>query len=298
MDNITWMLNSFQSNILESFEDEWVMDTLSLLVTLIIAIAAFFIIFNLIRRLLLKMAKTKKQISNVNLFLNIIKYIFGIFILFIVISSYFGTWIELGLTAGILTLAVGWALQKPLTGLAAWFVIALKRPFVLRDRVMIGDIKGDIADITLTHIYLAEIGGTIDGEEQSGRITMIPNSLFFENVITNYTQQHEYILDEVTTAITYESNLKKAENIMKLSVIKIMTPYHPKFPKKIPIDPHIRLKFQDSGINVTVRYHVLAKKRNSIATDIRREIYSLIKKAPDVQFAYPHAEVLLRKHDL
>jgi len=252
------LIQSLRLGLLDSLQDGFLIDIVSTLLTLIIAITIFFIIYSFIRQILLKVAKTKKQISNVNLFLNIIKYLFVFFLLLIVISSYFGTWIELGLTAGLLTAAVGWALQKPITGMAAWIMIAIKRPFGIGDRVVIKDIKGDIIDITLTHIYLAEIGGTIDGEEQSGRITMIPNSLLFEVKIINYTKQHDFILDEITTNITYESNLKKAEKLMMASVEKIMQPFHQKFPKKIPRDSHIRLDFKESGMNVTVRYYTPA----------------------------------------
>ena len=39
-------------------------------------------------------------------------------------------------------------------------------------------------------------------------------SIIFEEEIINYTHRDDYILDEVTTAITYESNLEKAEEIM------------------------------------------------------------------------------------
>ncbi len=289
------LVTLFNLGILDGLQDGFVIDILSTLLTFVIAIAIFFIIYSFIRQVLLKVAKTKKQISNVNLFLNIIKYLFIFFLLLIVISSYFGTWIELGLTAGLLSAAVGWALQKPITGMAAWIMIAIKRPFGIGDRVVIKNIKGDIIDITLTHIYLAEIGGTIDGEEQSGRITMIPNSLLFEVEIINYTKQNEFILDEITTSITYESDLKKAEKLLMASVEKIMQPYYQRFPKKISREPHIRLNFKESGINVTVRYHTMARNRNSIATDIRREIFIRITKTSDVAFAYPHTEIIMSK---
>jgi len=288
-------ITSLNLSLLESLQDGFVIDIASTLLTIVITVIIFFIIYSFIRQVLLKVAKTKKQVTNVNLFLNIIKYLFIFFLLLIVISSYFGTWIELGLTAGLLSAAVGWALQKPITGMAAWIMIAIKRPFGIGDRVVIKGLKGDIIDITLTHIYLAEIGGTIDGEEQSGRITMIPNSLLFEVEIINYTKQHGFILDEITTSITYESNLTKAEKLMMTSVDKIMQPLYHKFPKKIPQGSHIRLDFKESGIDVTVRYNTIARNRNSIATDIRREIFTRIKKTSDVEFAYPHTEVIMGK---
>ena len=105
----------------------------------------------------------------------------------------------------------------------------------------------------------------------------------------------DYILDEVSTTITYESNLQKAEGIIITATINIMKPYWTKFPKRISSEIHTRLMFRDSGIGVTVRYNTHATKRNQISTEIQREIHRLITKTKDVEFAYPHTEVLFRK---
>jgi small-conductance mechanosensitive channel len=145
----------------------------------------------------------------------------------------------------------------------------------------------------MTHIYLDEVGGTIDGEEKSNRSIILPTSIIFEQEVINYTDRDDYILDEVTIAITYESNLDKAEKIMNDAVGKIMVPYWETFQKRIPLESHTRLKSKDSGIDVTVRYYSLVSKRNAISTDILREILKQISKTKDVEIAYPHTQVLL-----
>jgi len=40
-------------------------------------------------------------------------------------------------------------------------------------------------DVTLTHIILNQVGGTVGGEERSGRAVLIPNAIMFGQVITN-----------------------------------------------------------------------------------------------------------------
>lgn len=282
-------------NIFEPISNDTLTDIIWLIFTIIIASIIFFTIYKLIKMALLKRAKTKKQISNVMNFLTIIKFLFVIIFILVVVSSYFGSWTEFGLVVGLLTVALGFALQKPLTSMIAWIVLVIRKPFVIGDRIIIGDVKGDVVNITITYMTLEEIGGTINGEEKSGRIITIPNSIMFEREIINYTYQHDYIVDEVKTAITYESDLKKAEEIILNSVEKIMPPFWNDFPKKIPKESHIRLRFMDSGIDVTVRYHVLATKRNVISTDITREIFNKIKNAKDVEIAYPHTEVVFRE---
>ena len=90
-------------------------------------------------------------------------------------------------------------------------------------------------------------------------------------------------------------NLEKAEEIITSAVQKIMEPFYRDFPQRISKNSHIRLQFKDSGVDVIVRYYTIATKRNKIATNIRREIFHEIRKHKDVEFAYPHTEVLLRK---
>ena len=55
------------------------------------------------------------------------------------------------------------------------------------------------------------------------------------------------------------------------------------------------MQFKESCIEISVRYYIKVLNRNKIATDIRRDIFNQIKKAKDVEFAYPHTEVLFRE---
>ena len=271
------------SNIFQIFDPYT--EAIRLLIFALVAFIVFIIVLKLIKRRLLKNIKTKKQISNVVIFLDILKYIFALFLVIIVFSAYYNGWGELGFIIGLLTIALGWALQKPILGIVAWLTIVTRRPFFIGDRIIISGIKGDISDLTLTHIYLNEVGGTILGEERSRRTIMVPNTIIFEEEVVNYTHADNYILDEVKTAITYESNLEKAEKLILNSVEKIMKPLWEKFSKWIEKKPHIRLKSKDSGIDVTVRYNSIAKKRNKISTDITREILNSIRKNKDVEIA-------------
>ena len=270
-------------------------DTIRLLIVIITSFIILNILLRAIKSHLLKKVRSKRQVSNVSVFLDLLKYVFAMFFLMIIIFAYYNSWGELGFVAGLLTIALGWALQKPISGIFAWLIIITRHPFRIGDRVKISGILGDVSDITLTHIMLDEVGGTIEGEESSGRTIIIPTSIIFEQEVINYTERDDFILDEINTSVTYESNLEKAETIMLNAVRKVMPSYWVDFPKKIDKKPHIRLNFKDSGINVTVRYNTVARNRNRISTDIRREIHKQIIASKDVEFAYPHAEVLFRE---
>ena len=192
------------------------------IVSVIVAFIIFSFLINLIKRKLLKKVRSKKQISNIEIFSKILKYMLVFFLIFFAFSSYSGSWAGLGISAGLLSAALGWALQRPITGIAAWIMVITKRPFEIGDRILIGDTKGDVVDITLTHVHLSEIGGTIASEETSGRTILIPNSILFEQKIINYTLQNEFILDEVITLITYESDLEKAKEICLKAALQFL----------------------------------------------------------------------------
>ena len=272
-------------------------DVIQLILIFILSFMLLSIILRIIERRLLEKAKTKKQKTNVTVFTDMLKYVFGFFLILIIVAYYSGKLGDLGFVAGLLTVALGWALQKPISGVVAWIILVTKRPIHIGDRVIVMDIKGDITNITLTHIYLDEVGGTIDGEEKSGRTVMIPTSTIFEKEIINFTEKDDYILDEIIASITYESDLEKAEEVVNKSVEKIMEPLWENFPKRIDKEPHTRLNFQSSGIDISVRYYTIAMKRNEISTNIRREIWKQITKSKDIEFAYPHTEVLFRQKE-
>ena len=261
------------------------------ILTVVVILIIFELILNLSKRTLLKTVKTKKQKSNVKILSKVLKYIFFIIIVISAIFSYAGSWTGWGLTMGLFSAALGWALQKPITGFAAWIMMVSKRPFEIGDRIIIGKFKGDVVDITLTHIYIAEIGGLVAGEENSGRIIMVPNAIMFEQNITNYTSKDEIVLDQVAVNITIESNLHKGENI----VLDAAKKFTKEIIKKTNKKPYTRVYFKPNGVDLRVRYFSPAKQLQEISSNISKEVYHQIRKTKNVNFAYPHNDIIMSK---
>jgi len=261
------------------------------IITILVFFVIFNIIFNIIKKALLKKAKTKKQISNIKIFSRIFRYLILVVLIIFAIFSYAGSWTGLGVSVGLFSAALGWALQKPITGIAGWIMVVIKRPFDIGDRIIIGNVRGDVEDISLTHIYVKEIGGIIGGEENSGRIVMVPNSKLFEQDITNYTQEDEYMLDQVAVNITYESNIDKAIKI----AVEAAKKHTKDIIKKTNKEPYTLTYFTSNGIDLRVRYFSPTKKLQRISSAITKEIYDKVSKEKDVRFAYPHNEVILNK---
>jgi small-conductance mechanosensitive channel len=261
----------------------------SLLIAIIL-FTIFSVILTLIKRGLLKKAKNKNQKSNIEIFSRLFKIFLLVVILAIALFSYFGSFTGLGIAAGLTTAALGWALQRPITGLAAWIMVVVKRPFHIGDRIIIGDVKGDVKDITLTHIILDEVGGLVNSEVVSGRVIMVPNYQLYELNIINYTKQHNFVIGEAIVQVTYESNLDKA---MKIAYDSAMM-FTKEASEKLKQDPMIRISMAGSGIDVKVRFYGDAFNVQKVNSDITKEIYDRILKEKDVEIAYPHTEIVFK----
>ncbi|TFB09097.1 mechanosensitive ion channel family protein [Candidatus Atribacteria bacterium MT.SAG.1] len=250
----------------------------------------FSYIFNVLKKYLLKRAKNKKERSDIEIFSRAIKYAIILFLIIFGILSYSGSLVSIGLFAGLISASLGWALQRPITGVAAWLMIVVKRPFEIGDRVIIGNVKGDISDITLTHVHIKEIGGTIPSEETSGRLILIPNAKLFEVDIINYTKKDDFILDEVIFPITFDSDIDGAQKIAEESAEIVLKDYEKNAQK-----PYSRTYFQPSGVNIFVRYLAFAPDRNEISSRITQGIFKKVNQTEKIKFAYLHTEISLSK---
>lgn len=215
------------------------------------------------------------------------KYVWTAIIAIFGIIGLSGSMKAVGISAGFMGMVLGWSLQAPVTGIAAWLMIILKRPFKIGDRVVIAGIIGDVTDVTLTHIVLNQVGGTVGGEERSGRAVLIPNAIMFGQVIMNYTLQESYILDEVPVRITFESDWEEAERILLDAAREVTRDII----EKTGEEPFIRAEFFESGVLMRLRYKVEPPRRQEVSTQIVRRIFQEFKKNPKVEFCYPRSEI-------
>jgi len=253
--------------------------------------AVLWIVYKMLTRGVKKymVIRAHKQ-ENIDNFMLIWRYIWtGVFLLVLVIS-FSGSLTTIGISAAFLGMILGWSLQSPVTGIAAWMMILLKRPFKIGDRIIISGITGDVVDITLTHILLNQVGGTIGGEERSGRTVLIPNATLFQQIIHNYTFGTKYLLDEVNVVITFGSDFKKAEKILIKAAQKVTRNVIGITGEK----PFVRAEIADSGTRLRLRYKTLAKKRQETSSDMVKLIITMFAREDEVEFAYPHSEVVYR----
>jgi small-conductance mechanosensitive channel len=232
--------------------------------------------------------KKKKPIAEWAM-VNRLFWLLGIFLSIIIILYGRGL---LGKVGTLLSLfggmVIGWSLQQPLSGLFAWILVNLKRPYHPGDRVQFPklDLTGDIKDIGAMYMELNEVGGTIGSEEAVGRSIFIPNAMLFEQVVINYATINEapYILDEIIVRITYDSKWDVAEKILINAATKVTHDVIQATEKK----PYIRSELYDYGVYMQLRYQTKVVDRAKTSYKITKLIFEEIQRNPLVDVAIPY----------
>jgi small-conductance mechanosensitive channel len=182
---------------------------------------------------------------------------------------------------------LGWSLQAPISGFAAWGLVSLKRPFRPGDRVQFPSLglTGDVKDIGFMYTVLDQVGGTISSEEAVGRYILVPNAMLFSQVVINYTVKQEaaYMLDEVVIRITYDSDWEVAERIL----IKAAEEVTGDIMKASGVQPYVRSDWYDYGVYLRLRYQTAVKDRVEIAYKIQKKIFTGIQDSKNVDMAIP-----------
>jgi small-conductance mechanosensitive channel len=199
---------------------------------------------------------------------------------------------------GLVSAGIAIALKDPLSNLAGWAFIVWRRPFDVGDRIEIAKQKGDVIDTGLFQFTLNEIGVWVDADQSTGRIVHIPNQQVFTEPVANYDKGFRYIWNEVPVLVTYESDWKKAKEILTAIAFKhaehltaeaerdllaASREYLINYKKLTPI---VYTNTTSSGILLTVRYLIEPRRRRGTLSAIWDDILTEFNKAKDIDLAY------------
>jgi|FLOH01.1.fsa_nt_gi small-conductance mechanosensitive channel len=131
-----------------------------------------------------------------------------------------GVWLT---SVGLIGFGITFALQKPILNFVGWITIMFNKTYSIGDRIMVGDVRGDVLDIQM--MYTVMDGLLPNTDELSGKIITIPNELVLTGSMTNFTKTGEYLWNELSVDITYESNWVKAEKLLKDITFEVVNKY-------------------------------------------------------------------------
>lgn len=226
-------------------------------------------------------------------------YITSVLALILLARFWFNDFRSVATFLGLLSAGLAIALRDPLTNFVGWLFIIWRRPYVVGDRIQIGDLRGDVIDLRIFQTLLLEIGNWVQSEQSTGRILHVPNQRVFTDTIANYTKGFGYIWNEIPVVITFESNWEKAETILRnilerywaqeadaahAELKRATRRYYILFPT---ISPTVYLDVVDNGVRLTMRYMTRARQRRSTAEYLWKEVLRAFAQERDIDLAYP-----------
>jgi len=116
---------------------------------------------------------------------------------------------------GLLSAGLAIALRDLFVNLAGWLFITWRKPFIVGDRIQIGNHAGDVIDIRIFQFTLMEIGNWVGSDQPTGRLLHIPNGKVFIEPQANYTKAFRFIWNEIPVLVTFESDWKKAKGLLE-----------------------------------------------------------------------------------
>jgi len=216
-------------------------------------------------------------------------------------------WIGFGNFAvffGILGAGIAFASQEVIGSVAGYLNIVTGNLYHIGDRVRIGDVVGDVMDVTLLRTTLMEIGEWVKADQYTGRIVSVANRTVFAAPVFNYTQHFRFLWDEITIPITYDSNWRLADELMlehgrEYSSALLAEAEAELRPMKehyslgeTVVEPTLYVVMTDNWIEMTLRYVVEARKRRVVKAELHRELLEHFEAEEQITVASATFEIV------
>ncbi len=200
---------------------------------------------------------------------------------------------------GLLSAGLAIALRGPVTDFAGWIFLLWRKPFDVGDRIQIADTKGDVIDIRVFKFTVLEIGNWVHADQSTGRVVHIPNHKVFDDPLANYTSDFEFIWNELEILLTFESDWRKAKNILQEIADKHLEDYVTEAQNQVRrakksylihyryLTPTVYTDVRDSGICLTIRHLSNPRRRRSLGQSIWEDVLDRFGEHDDIDLAYP-----------
>lgn len=233
----------------------------------LIAVIIAFFISSLALKIIRKLITRNLPVEDTNKFISIfqfIKYLVYVFVIMFALRIS-GVDISVLLTASAaIFIGLGFALQQLFQDLIAGVLIILDQSLKVGDIIEIDGKVGRVQKISLrsTRAYT-----------RNERVMIIPNHMFMDDLLFNWTQNNNIIRDNVSVGIAYGSDTELAKKLLLESTQVV---------KEILDEPKPNVlfdEFGDSSLNFSVNFYVNdAFSVQRIKSDLRFEIDKQFRK--------------------
>ncbi|MGD1993926.1 MAG: mechanosensitive ion channel, partial [Anaerolineae bacterium] len=222
-----------------------------------------------------------------------------------ILAIWLGVGSSFAVAMGILGAGIAFASQEVIGSLAGYVNIVSGSLYRIGDRVRIGEVTGDVLDITLLRTTVMEIGGWVNADQYTGRVVTVANRMIFAAPVYNYTHQWDYLWDEVMIPVTYGSDWRRAAEIMLAHGQEYSLEIQPQakadlddMMRKYPVlhetglEPTLYVVMTDNWVEMTLRYVVAARDRRAVKGELHRELLEHFQEEEAITVASTTVEIV------
>ncbi|HEX4230765.1 MAG TPA: mechanosensitive ion channel domain-containing protein [Bryobacteraceae bacterium] len=210
-------------------------------------------------------------------------------------TSGFGS---LATVAGLITAGLAVALQSIILSVVAYFFLMGRYGITVGDRITVSNVTGEVVDMGLTRIYMLEMAGAGMDLHSTGRIVVVSNAMLFQpSAWFKQAPGTEYTWHAVSTTFDPGVGFEAARDRLLSALNAVYQQYRAAIEKQhatferttsletTPPRPAARVRFNDNGLEIWIRYPV--EIANSAETDdqITRRLMEEIEKEPKLKLA-------------
>jgi small-conductance mechanosensitive channel len=222
----------------------------------------------------------------------------------IVLAIWLGSGANLTVAMGILGAGIAFASQEVIGSFAGYVNILSGGLYQIGDRVRIGNVVGDVVDISVLRTAVMESGEWVGAEQYSGRVVSVANRVVFSDPVYNYTKKWPYLWDEIMLPVSYESDWRAATEIMlrhaRDYTDECQREAQPGLDKMVfdfglqetTVDPAVYVVMTDNWIELTLRYVVRARDRRQVQAQLHEELLREFEAKPDITVASATFEIV------
>jgi small-conductance mechanosensitive channel len=195
---------------------------------------------------------------------------------------------------GLATAGIAFALQNVILSVAGYFFLSGRYGVKVGDRVQIAGVYGTVIDIGLVKLTLMELTGEGNYRQPTGRVVVFANSIVFQSNGNFFKQApgFSFSWNELMLTLAPDCDFALAEKIITDAVNDVCARYRENLRREYretarslnvwfePPEPQSRLLLGSSGITITIRYPVEARRAIDINDEISRRVLNVIKHEP------------------
>jgi small-conductance mechanosensitive channel len=278
------------------WRDLYVHGFLQQLLVFIALAAGLYLVARIVRRLI------TQQVPDVNHRHTLRKWVgyAYVLLLFLVAVALFADALTgLGTIIAVVLAGVAIALQDVLKSVVGWLYLSGRTGVQVGSRVEVDGTIGDVIDIGIFKTTVLEIGNLVYGRQSTGRLVTIPNSRMISTNVFMSTAYNPFVWQEVRIAVTFESDWKRAEEILREIAVEIHEEIAPELAQGFQklerryafkygaLTPIVYVSIGERGVDLDLRFLIPVRRRRGSVDRVTRRILDAFAAEPNVRIAYP-----------